>query len=279
MVKRKGLYQNTPTTQTFLVEGSSTFLGEFLATQLQWHKPVLEDLSTLVRNGPPQTLPSEIDAESEDLWAQTAVLMANYERSGTAQQVAKVVSELPEFPSFRKMLDLGGGPGLLGIAIVAAHPRMKGVVLDRPAVAKVAEKFIKEYELEDRMEALGGDYRTDHLGGAYNLILASATLNFVKDDLDAFLRRVYDALNPGGVFVAISDGLTDERTKPELMVTSWLSMGLTGQEMGFEQGFVADSMLRVGFKSVRSRTLEMPKGLMDFDVGRKGKEGGGNKNV
>ena len=147
------------------------------------------------------------------------------------------------------------------------------------AVAKVAEKFIREYELEDRMEALGGDYRTDHLGGAYNLILASATLNFVKDDLDAFLRRVYDALNPGGVFVAISDGLTDERTKPELMVTSWLSMGLTGQEMGFEQGFVADSMLRVGFKSVRSRTLEMPMGLMDFDVGRKGKEGGGNKNV
>jgi hypothetical protein len=39
--------------------------------------------------------------------------------------------------------------------------------------------------------------------------------------------------------------------------------------MGFDQGFIADSMLRVGFRSVRSRTLEMSMGPMDLDIGRK----------
>ena len=53
------------------------------------------------------------------------------------------------------------------------------------------------------------------------------------------------------------------------MVTGWLPMALTGQDMGFDQGFIADSMLRVGFRSVRSRTQEMAMGPMDLDIGRK----------
>lgn len=42
------------------------------------------------------------------------------------------------------MLDLGGGPGLHGIAIVAEHPSMRGVIFDRPSVAKGAEEFIAD---------------------------------------------------------------------------------------------------------------------------------------
>ena len=267
VVKKKGLYQNTPVTQTFLVEDSPTYLGQFFTNQLQWHKPVLNNLSMLVKEGPPP--PSEMGAESEEMWAQMAITMANYERSGMAQHLSKIIEELPEFPSFKKMLDLGGGPGLIGIGIVATHPTMKGVIFDRPAIAKVAETFIKEYEMEDRVEALGRDYTNDPIGEGYDLILASATLNFVKDDLDSFLKKIYKALNPGGVFISVHDGLTLERTKPGIMVISWLSMALTGHDMGFDQGFIADSILRVGFKSVHSRTLDTPMGPMDLDVCRK----------
>ena len=52
----------------------------------------------------------------------------------------------------------------------------------------------------------------------------------------------------------------------------WLALDgayITGQDMGFDQGFIADSMCRAGFKSVRSRTLEMLVGLVDRDCGRK----------
>jgi hypothetical protein len=82
-------------------------------------------------------------------------------------------------------------------------------------------------------------------------------------------NKIHDALNPGGVFINFSDGLTQERTKPEIMVVGWLSKALTGHDMGFDQGFIADSMLRVGFKSVHSRTLDTPMGPMDLEIGRK----------
>jgi hypothetical protein len=102
-----------------------------------------------------------------------------------------------------------------------------------------------------------------------DLIWASNALNFARHDLDSLMKKIYDALNPGGVFVSFCDGLTHERTKPDIMALSWTPTALMGQDMGLDQGFIADSMLRVGFKSVRSRTLDMPMGPMDLDLGRK----------
>ena len=266
--KNDGLYQNTAVTQTFLAEGSPTFLGQMFTLQAQMWDPALNDMSRLVKEGAPQHSP-EADMGSEEMWAQFAASLANYERAGVAQQAVEVVSELPEFSSFRKMLDLGGGPGVIGIAIVGAHPGMKGVIFDRPAIIKVAETFIKAYEMEDRMEVLGGDFNHDPIGEGYDLIWASSALSLAKDDMDSLTKKIYDALNPGGVFLVLHEGLTHERTKPDAMVLSMMPPALTGQDMRFDQGFIADSMLRVGFKSVRSRTLDTDWGPMDLDVGRK----------
>jgi len=268
IAKKNGLYQNTAVTQTFLAEGSPTFLGQMFTRQAQMWDPALNDLLKLVKEGPPPPSP-EMNMGSEEMWAQFTVSMANYERAGVAQQAVEFVSELPEFTSFKKMLDLGGGPGLVGIAIVASHPSMRGVLFDRPAIIKVAETFIKEYEMEDWMEVLVGDYNGDSIGAGYDLIWASNTLNFARHDLDLLMKNIYDALNPGGVFISFCEGLTHERTKTDFVVLSMISIALMGQDMCFDQGEIADSMLRVGFKSVRSRMLEAPWGAADLDIGRK----------
>lgn len=265
VVKKRGLYQNTPVTQTFLVEGGPTSLGQMFTFSAQFF--VLDNLPKLVKEGPPPPSP-ESDMGSDEMWVQFAASLANYERAGAAQKAAQIVSELPEFSSFRKMLDLGGGPGLIGIAIVASHPSMKGVIFDRPAIVEVAENFIKEYQMQDRMEVLGGDFDYDPIGEDYDLIWASAALNPSKD-LDSLMKKIYNALNPGGVFISFHDGLTHERTKPGIMVLSSMPTALMGQDMSLNQGFIAGSMLRVGFNSVRSHTVDTPMGPMDLDIGRK----------
>jgi len=268
VVKKNGLYQNMPVTQTFLVEGSLTYLGQAftLATQM-WHAGI-NDLPKLVKEGPPPPSP-QADMGSEEMWAQFATSMASSERASLAQQAVEIVSGLPEFPSFGKMLDLGGGPGLVGIAIVASHPSMKGIIFDKPSVVKVAQTFIREYKIEKRMGVLGGDYNHDSIGEGYDLIWASSALNCAKDNMDSLMKKIYNALNPSGVFVVAHEGLTHERTKPDSHVLGVLSMALMGQDMCFDQGEIADSMLRVGFQSVRSRTLDAPWGTADLDIGRK----------
>jgi len=267
VVKKNGLYHNTPVTQTFLVEGSPTFLGRLFVLQAQFYYSSLDDLPKLVKEGPPPS--SKADLGDEEMWRQLTVGFANSVRAGLAQWAVETVSELPEFPQFQKMLDLGSGPGIYAIAIVAAHPSMEGVIFDKPAMVKVAKTFIKEYGLEKRIEVMGGDCSRDSIGEGYDLIWASNTLNFAKHDIDSLTKKVYDALNPGGVFISFCEGLTNERTKPDTGVLAMQTSVLKGQDMCFDQGEIADSMLRVGFKSVRSRTVDTDWGPMDLDIARK----------
>ena len=270
--KKGGLYVNSIIAETFLVGERSTFLGEFLAEQWRYTKPVLDDLTRLVVRGPPERgvePEPESEAESEVDRASWAEAVACYERSGIAQMVAGAIENLPEYPSFRKMLDLGGGPGLIGMAVVAAHPTMRGVVFDLPPVAKVAEKFVLDFGMKDRMEVVAGDFSFDPIGENYDLILASASLYPCKQDLDSVIEKIHNALNPAGVFASLHEGLTSEMTKPETMKLGWLPAELLGRDLAFKQGEIAASMRRSGFGSISSRTLDTPVGPLDLDVGRK----------
>jgi SAM-dependent methyltransferase len=264
--KKVGLYQNAPVAQAFLVEGSQTYVGQMLAFMASADSP-LDNLTKLVKEGPPPK--PEKSPFSEEMLAQGATMMVNTEQAGDAQLAVEIVSKLPEFSSFKKMLDLGGGPGLIGMAIVAAHPDMKGVIFDLPPVVRVAETFIREYQMEDRVEVLGGDFNRDPIGEGYDLVFTSNSLQFAHV-IDPVVKKIYDALNQGGVFVSIFGfGQTHEGTKPENLVLGMLSMVLMGQEAGIEQGYIADSMLRVGFRSVHSQILNTAWGPMELDIGWK----------
>ena len=266
--KKNGLYRNRPIAQTFLVEGSPVSLGEGFLQQAVKSEKMLANLPEMVLSGSPATFDNET-ADSETQWAQNAVWMANHESSGVAQQMARLVVDLPEFPSFRKMLDLGGGPGIFGIAMVDRHPSMQGVVFDRRPVVAVAERFIRDHALESRMTVLAGDYNTDPIGDGYDLIWASSTLNFAQHNLEGVMKKIHAALNPKGVFINLSEGLTDEGTKPDFFVLCTMGWAMSNSLRAFDQGEIAEAMLGAGFNSVRSRTLLTGWGQMDLDIARK----------
>jgi hypothetical protein len=264
--KKTGRYSNSPIAQAFLVETSPTFLGRIF-TFMKPDEQVLQNLPQLVKDGPPH--PPEIPPFSEDALAKGVVLMADIERAGYTQEAVEIVLKLPEFPSFQTMLDLGGGPGLLGMAIVDAHPTMRGVIFDLPPVIEETKKYLHEYEMGERMGVLGGNFNRDSIGEGYDLVWASGVLQFATD-IDTVMKKIYDALNPQGVVVSLYPfGHTDERTKPESIVLSLLSIALMGQEAGVDQGYIAKSILHAGFTSVRSRTLDTFMGPMDLDIARK----------
>ena len=268
VTKKNGVYRNTPVSQTFLVEGSPTSLRRVFIHQAAMMEKKFANLSKMVLNGPPDP-DSDHGAGSEKEWASHATWMANNQRAGVAQQMACVVADLPEFSSFRKMLDLGGGPGIFGIAMVKRHPSMKGVVFDRKAVVDIAQNFIDEYELKDRMTVLAGDYNKDPIGEGYDLIWASATLNFAQKNMDTVMKKIYDALNPQGLFINLSEGLTHEGTQPDIWAIHAVGWAMSNPMKPFEQGFITDAMLKAGFKQVRSRTLHTDWRPMDLDIARK----------
>lgn len=269
LVKRGGAFRNIPETSRFLVPGKPTYLGDHMVGMHGMVTNGLSELPDRLRNGPPAETNGPDQAAETD-WSALADGMANSARSGRAQMSARLIRELPEFPSFTKMLDLGGGPGIHCIAMVQEHPSLQGVVFDRPAMREKALHYIQEYGLADRITFRGGEYMSDSIGSGYDLVWACSSLNFSGPRLDELVAKVHDALVPGGVFAAFQEGLTQERTKPEEMVMHMLAWRL-GADQGtiFEQGQIAEAMLRAGFRSVRSKTVHTYFGDMDLDVARK----------
>jgi predicted TPR repeat methyltransferase len=211
-----------------------------------------------------------MDMGGEEIWTEFARTIGNYQRSGTAREMARMVAGIKGFSSFQKMMDLGGGSGICAIALLAEHPTMTGVVFDQPAVVKEAESFIAQYEVQDRLSVMGGDYTSDSLGEGYDLIWASATLNFSRNDLPRMMTKIFEALNPGGVFISLADGVTHERTRPALYVLESLNHALNGLDMMFDKGEIAEAMRGAGFVEVESRTVPTPMMAMEMDIARKG---------
>jgi SAM-dependent methyltransferase len=267
--KSGGLYRNLPATRAFLVRGEPGYVGGLLRFAQGMCIDPLCQLPALVRQGPAAPDQAGPAVADEALWAEAARSGAAWVLGEMGRTMATVVSRLDGFSGFERMLDLGGGHGAFTLYFVDAHPSMKGVVFDRSAITPVAAEFIRQYGMAERISVAEGDYLTDDIGSGYDLVWASSTLNFARFNLDPLMAKIYAALRPGGYFLSFQDGLTYEHTKPDVML-GFLSASLqTGLDYGFEQGSIAEAMLRCGFRSVRSRTFDTPMGQMDLDIARK----------
>ena len=263
--KRDGKYELTETSAEFLVSESPAYLGTYLLHVGSFHEQFPVALDDLVRKGPPQT---PLDMGNEAMWAESARLSAAYQYGGEAQRIARIAAGLPEFPGMSRMLDLGGGAGFYTLAIVSSHPSMNGVVLEQPSVARVAEGFVREYGMESRVSVVAGDYMKDDLRGPYDLIFASATLNFFKNRFDDLFRRVRAALAPGGIFMTHQDGIREERTKPVNLIAEFLLPEMMGADFAIPQGEIAETMLRNGFQSAWTFAKQSSIGEMEVTIGR-----------
>jgi predicted O-methyltransferase YrrM len=263
--KENETFCNTTLSQRFFNTSGPAYIGDLLMESWKMLVDPLESLPERLRQGFPPA--ASDDLGREELWAKMAHANVQYARAGLAQLAVKQITALPGFDSFKKMLDMGGGPGLVAMALAQANPDLKAVVLDQPAVAKVAQEYIDLYGFSDQVQALGADYAQDDIGQGYDLVWASATLNFYRSSLPAIFEKVHQALNPGGVLACFQDGLTHQGTRPKEMVLGSLVGGLTrGGMNNFPQGEIAQAMLAAGFASVRSRTLQTSCGPMDLDV-------------
>ena len=108
IAKECGLYRNGPETELALCSESPGYVGQLFATMNQMAKIDDRDILRLIQEGPP---PMDFDMGAEDIWAGYARAMGNYQRSGIAQNMVGIVSNLDGFSTFKKMLDLGGRAG------------------------------------------------------------------------------------------------------------------------------------------------------------------------
>ena len=98
------------------------------------------------------------------------------------------------------ILDIGAGTGLLSTLLLQRYPDASLTLLDiSDRMLKVAHE---RFSGNQNVRYITGDYSTGDLGGQYDLICSALSIHHLAhEDKQQLCRRIYDALNPGGVFV------------------------------------------------------------------------------
>jgi hypothetical protein len=90
-----------------------------------------------------------------------------------------------DFSDLRTVVDVGGGRGILLVAILRRHPHLRGVLLETPGVAAQADAVLDARDIGDRCEVMAGDF-FDRVPPADCYVLANVLHDW--DDGRAFPR-------------------------------------------------------------------------------------------
>jgi SAM-dependent methyltransferase len=252
---RGNRYRNTPLGRRYLDRRSLTSVANLLwLLGHHWH-----DWTTLpqaLRKGRPGRAPVTGSPEFRRRFS-----LAMHERSHVLAAPTVATIRLP--PRARRFLDLGGGPGSYAIALAKRYPHLQGVVLDQTVT--VTRRLILREELGARLKARAGNIFQDALGAGYDAVLVSNVIHiFNEAENKTLLRRVRDALRPGGKVFIVEFFLDDSRTRPPKSSVFSLMMYLfTATGRGYSWSETEGLLARLGFGRFARRRVTPDIGTLE----------------
>jgi hypothetical protein len=115
-----------------------------------------------------------------------------------SRNVGLGVAEAYDFGKFRKIVDAGGGHGMLLTTILRRHAGPRGLVFDLPHVVKGAEATIEAAGLGDRCEAISGDLFESVPPGADAYMMKAIIHGFDQERASLILKNIRRAIAPEG---------------------------------------------------------------------------------
>jgi protein-L-isoaspartate O-methyltransferase len=176
------------------------------------------------------------------------------------QPHAKALAENLDLSDYRSVLDVGGGSGVMSMALVRRYKHLRACVLDVEPVIRVAKKIIRRAGLTGRIATMIGDM-TKHIPDGYDVVM------FCDAEIGGLstLKMAYDSLPENGLVVLVEDFSSDDWTVP-LYRLMWQ---LRSNSLWLKSKREMVAMLRKsGFTSVTSRRIYKDTWLI---TGRKGR--------
>ncbi len=250
--KVEGRFRNTPLAETFLVEGSPRNQRGIVSMFKNWVLP-WSRLEEAVRSGAP-VVEKQHDHGEE---ATRTYIMGMLHR-GIPQ--AQLLAEEVPLQGRKKMLDVGGGPGIFSIIMCQKNPGLKAAVLDLPQTLRVTRDIIRDWNAEGVVETIEGSYMDEGYGEGYDVVLTSSMISQEGPDIvKHILRESFKAMVSGGIILIQEQFLDDEKTGPMLPVQVGLNQLIhTPAGRAYSAKEVAEFAREIGFVDLEYRPLPDP---------------------
>jgi tRNA A58 N-methylase Trm61 len=108
----------------------------------------------------------------------------------------------------KRLMDLGGGSGVVSFALLRRHADLTSVVVDVENVCLAGRKLALQNALEKRIAYLAADFLRDELPTGFDMVMFCDVGPFTV----ALFRKIYDVLNPDGRLVVVEQFALDEST-------------------------------------------------------------------
>lgn len=262
--KENGEYRNTALADSYLRKERPTFLGGLVIGLKRMQLRNIGHLKEVLFADIFPVAASD-RLHDEEHWKNTGNSLAAYQKAGVADSMAAIAVGLPGAERFRSMLDLGCGPGIIGLRILERLPELHLTLCDFPHMLQLAEQETVAAGMSGKVTFMPGDYNKIDWGQDYDLIWSCQSL-YYAEDVPRFLKRIFASLSPGGFFVSIHEGVRCEKTEPAVLILSRLSLALEGQDVSFVRGSIAAAAKEAGFHPAHTASLPMLYGDADLEV-------------
>lgn len=124
-----------------------------------------------------------------------------------------------DWGSIGTVVDVGGGAGHLLAAILRAHPRARGTLVDLPRTVERAREVFEAAGVADRAKTAGQSFFDPVPAGADLYVAKSVISDWPDRDASTILRRLAEAARPAGRVVIVSGVTLDaDRAGPALLM-------------------------------------------------------------
>lgn len=252
LAKEQGRYSNTPLAATFLVKGSPRYQGGIVSMFESWVQP-WSRLKDAVVNGKPVVEKQHDHGEEA---TRTYIMGMLYRGIPQAELLA---SEVP-LTGRKKLIDVGGGPGIFSIIFCQRNPGLKADVFDLPQTLRVTRDIIGMYNAQATVTPREGSYLADDFGSGYDAVLLSSMISQEGPEvIKNILRKSFQAMTSGGLLMCQEQFLNTEKSGPMLPVLIGLNQLVhTPAGRAYSAKEVADWAAEIGFVDVSFRPLPDP---------------------
>ena len=129
----------------------------------------------------------------------------------SASVSAAVVSAY-DFSGITKLVDVGGGHGLLLASILEKYPQISGVLFDAPSVIEGANDVIEAHDVGGRCETVGGDFFASVPAGGDAYIMNHITHDWKDERALKILQNCHRAMTEGGRLLVVEMVLPEGNT-------------------------------------------------------------------